>query len=438
MSSDILTNVDEQAQAVRRIVDEKFGQAMDYASDAWDTAVNLINQLSDPTLFPTINPAEITYDLPAIDISADVDGERPEPIDPETLIFNVPTIPSKPDFKVYNGSLEPVTKPDISPVLESPRVSDGVNDYIIDLWNVLPDGTGLPVAVEAAIWARALARLELDHIQKYWQIETYFSSRGFDLPPGAMTGALNELTIEILRNNNDINLGIAIEQAKLTQTNTYTILDKKAQISLGIVQNSINAMGIINNTVIGKYGADIDAYKADIQKAVSKMQAEIEVINSFNNTQLESFRVDVEIFKSRLQVESERLNNVIKVYLAKVEIYKADIQVAISKIDAQIRRFEVFLKEVQVQADIALKNAEIEIETSKLIYSIKVEAIKAGAMVTSQLAASAMSSVNASVSSGMSGGAQEGFSYSEGHSFDETKDVKTISESHQHIYNESA
>jgi aminopeptidase-like protein len=90
-------------------------------------------------------------------------------------------------------------------------------------------GTGLDATVEAAIWDRALSRKQVADVAKHDESERYFSSRGFNIPQGALVARLDELLTERARAEDDINYDIMTEQAKLAQTNTHFAITSSIQ-----------------------------------------------------------------------------------------------------------------------------------------------------------------------------------------------------------------
>jgi hypothetical protein len=68
---------------------------------------------------------------------------------------------------------------------------------------------------------------------------------------------------------------------------------------------------------------------------------------------------------------------------------------------------------------------------------MQVEMFKTIAQVSSQLAASALAAVNASVTSSYSANSSEQAGFNEGRSYDMTKTTRALSESHVHTYDET-
>jgi hypothetical protein len=109
--------------------------------------------------------------------------------------------------------------------------SDIIAALLARILNDLTDGaTGLDPTVEQEIYDRALARQAIEEDKAQREIEDYFSTRGFDLPTGAMAGRLQEQTNETYRNNTEINGKIMIEQADLAQKNSQFIIATAVQL----------------------------------------------------------------------------------------------------------------------------------------------------------------------------------------------------------------
>lgn len=118
-----------------------------------------------------------------------------------------------------------ITVPSVtSPTLDSSTItaptipSDGglLDDLLARLIADLTTGaTGLDPIVEQAIWDRADDRLTVVEAAQQTEIEEYFASRGFPLPPLAMAARLQEHINERARSRNDLNDKILIQSSEL-------------------------------------------------------------------------------------------------------------------------------------------------------------------------------------------------------------------------------
>jgi hypothetical protein len=362
------------------LVNEKYDQMVIYANDAWIRVYALLDALRVLVTSPSFPTVDIEYENVDVNLNYDL-VDRPSPPSDSDLQFNEPARP------VLGSMLE-------MPTFYLPGTSIAVaKDLFIQRVNerLLNGSTGLDTTVEQAIWDRARSRQELVNQKLYTETETYFSSRGFNLPNGAMSGRLNEIAIEIVRNDSYLNTDILTEQAKLAQANEQFMLKE--------------AFANVLNT--------------------ENMYAENILRTNKNTTDV--FIAKVEEYKNAIYGQVARIENVVKVYVTKIEAYKADITAASLDLDAQVKTLEANIKQSQIKMELALKEAELSLETAKIQYGLQVESLKAGSQVAAQIAASALSSFNTSASVGFSAGAQVGFSGNQSETFDRTKELTTRS-----------
>jgi len=233
------------------------------------------------------------------------------------------------------------------------------------LTGVQNGGTGLGTAVEAALWARARARNDLSNASVYDEAENFFASRGYTLPPGALAGRLAEAVAERTRSDNQMNYEISIEQARLAQTNTHFFLTASIQIEQAEMTHAATVAQRLFEAAKYNQQARIDIYDATVRGYAAQVQAS---------------GVTIEAKTKSYAVQLEHEGNLIRLRIA--------------------------------EADRNLKSAIAE-------YQLIQESIKAGATVSAQMAASALSSINTA--------AQLGFSGSESHTHEENRAVPDIS-----------
>lgn len=378
--STIMSDVDTQQSLTHALVSDKFARAVDLSNSAWNQTLAYLNALQNVAITPVMPNVDIDMEHTPIDITTDFEARRPSPPSDESLTLREPTRPVLETLLTLEMLDFPRT------TLETIR-----SNTLARIANELVEGsTGLNADVEQAIFDRARGRKDLNNQAKYEEAENYFASRGFELPPGALVGRLNEIIIESLREDADLNNDILVEQARLAQENSRFILEKAVSTVNEIEMNHVNSILSYNKNVIDKYVAELEAYK------------------------------------NELLAESTRLETILKVYLGQVEAFKAEAQVAAVEVEVQAKIVELKIKQAQITAELAIKEAEIGIEQARLLHSITLDAVKAGAQVSAQITASALSSVNASASVGFSGGASESVNYGESFSWDMTKDVPDV------------
>lgn len=322
---------------------------------------------------PTLD--DVTYvpvDVPT-DYQAIVMGAVPDAT-VETVAYNAPTEPTYSDV-VYNAPSVPTfitpqftapasptleaitfetqtpvsyeniafTAPDETPLLDIPtptKYAAGAapsTDIILDnssFSNALLDNlttkltqdlatssTGLGSA-EAALFARAVARENDVLLESYDQIASNFSSRGFDLPPGAIDALRaqesNKSTIRLT----DINASIMAESAKLAQTWNQVTVDASARVT-----------DILARIFDSKLMRQFEAAKVSVTLALEGFKASIQVLSS--NAQLEGQYISsvasvndsiTRAYTAKINAEIARLNGVVELNKGRVAEFNSKVQ----------------------------------------------------------------------------------------------------------------
>jgi hypothetical protein len=386
-----IADVGVQHQRTAALVTEKFDAAMDKADEAWETAISFIEQLGSLAATPVIQDVDVEFNYTPVAITNNLQSRRPEPPTDEEMTVTIPTAP------VMQGTFRNMDLLEYNTALMN-EIKEGLLGRINT--ELVEGSTGLNETVEEAIWQRARSRQELENIQKYYEAENYYAARGFDLPPGALAGRMNELLVEQARNDSYLNNDVMVEQARLAQANSQFILREGAGIISQFEQNYIQS------------------------------------VLSYNKNLLDLFLADTEVWKGQVSVEITRVETILKVYLGEIDAYKADVSAAVADIELQGKVVELTVRQELAKAEIALKKIQMQIEIAKIQYGLQSDSLKAGAQVIAQLAAGALSAVNASASMSMAGSVSEAVGTSVTEYYDRTKGVMGLAT--QHNYNISS
>lgn len=414
-------------------------------------------------------------------------------------------------------------------------------------------GTGLGADAEAAIWQRAQDRqAEVDE-KLYTETMTFFSSRGWSLPSGALSAKLAEAHNESRRSSEKLNADILIQQSQLTYQNIKDTIQAIIALEQSLLQhadavasrgleaarytvdaavNVFNAkvarLGIawegykaaasvyetnarVQSLLVEMYNSElagvkieseieltklevwkgqlaavaqrVDVYKAELEGAAiaaeierlkleefksrvdiftakinantakynmyqaewagqaTKAQVYSEQIRGFateveaakvradilaknaditiaaNENRVKVYAADIEAYKADLSGQSTYVDALVKVYGAKAGMYDSDIRKAVAAAESNIKANQANLVALQGKLELELKQAEVNIRNAQETNQLRLEAARAGAAVTAQMAAGALSSANANAS--VTGGYHE--------SYDKTKSEATHS-----------
>lgn len=415
------------------LVSEKFSQAETNADNALINANAALEVLRDLFVDAEMPTDVDDIDYPTHDVSldtSDIPAKPVEPTDDDLTPGDVtaPTLDDVPAVSIPSVNITATAPSD--PTIDFSFSEDSYSTGLLTLIRAaLEDyvengGTGLGTDVEAAIWERARARKDLENERVYDEANEYFSARGHDIPPGALSGRLVEALKEQARATAQINYEIAIEQARLAQNNTQHALTASIQLE-GVGMNHASSVAgralekakAACDVIVKTYNALVSGFVAKLEK--SKIEAS--VADSRANAQvaqgnqvIAKYTADVEGYKVQVAVELGIVESVAKVYGFKVAGYEAEARIAVETLKAQIEAYKGQLMQSDNETQLTLKEAELTLHSYLGALALQTEAAKGTANVSAQLAASALNSVNASASLGATAGVSrsDGISHS--------------------------
>lgn len=193
----------------------------------------------------------------------------------------------------------------------------------------LGGGTGIPEAVEQAIWDRARSRETKIALANEAEIQRASEALGFQLPSGVIAAQLREAQQNYYDKLSELSRDVAIKQAELEQANLKDTIAAGMQLE----------------------GQLIDyAFKLE--------QLSFETARAYADNAIQSHNAAVEQFKALLvgyQTYAQSYDTLIKAELAKVEVYKAQLQGEQTK--AQIN--ESLVQQFKAQIDAGMSQVEI-------------------------------------------------------------------------------
>lgn len=350
-----------------------------------------------------------------------------------------PTLPTFTDAVPQFTELAP------DPVLQwtEPVYASDVKTAVEEkLYSLLAGGTGIPPAIERAIWERARSREEMGALQAVQQVTQQWAAMGHRLPQGALDGrviAISEATAQKL---NELSRETAIEAAKLEQQNIQFAVQQGINyeqvfvgVFLAVVQRNFDAAKFAVETQLQVFNSQIalfnvkqaifaqetERYKALLEGAfyyIKAFQAQVDAekakgelnmvrVQAFN-AKVQAFNTQVEAYKAIVQsaaVKAELEKN-------KVEVYKARIEANVAQVQGQKAAFDAYAARVQAEgqkanleeanargyaamvqgyaakAEIALKQSDVNIQNSKMKVEYAVANLqRLGTSISHQLAA---------------------------------------------------
>lgn len=236
-------------------------------------------------------------------------------------------------------------------------------------------GTGLPDAVEQALWDRTRSRETKVAQASIDEIGRTGDAFGFPLPPGVLTAQLRQAQRDYYDKLSGLGRDISIEQAKLEQSNLRETIASGMQLesqlidySFKLEQLTFEAASKYAENAIGIYNAQIEQFKA--------LLSGYQTYAAAYRTVIDSELAKVEVYKAQLAGEQAKAD----VNRSLVEQYKASIDAGLSQVrifEAQIGAAKTLVEVEQIKIgaageQIKAYTAQVNAETAK------VEAYKAG------------------------------------------------------------
>ena len=278
---------------------------------------------TQPSLSDITFPIKPDYELPPLPTLSDVSIPSPPNI-------------ALPSFDGVFPSMD-LTPPDPMFVWNEAEYDSDILQALAAkiLTNVENGGTGLGADIEAAIWARALARQSIENDNTYSEALDFWAARGYDLPPGAVVSRLAEVRARIDQINEDLNNDILIQQSKLAQENTHFFISA-----------AIDYEKMLMEELNRRQDRAFQAAKYVVEGAILIYQARVTAYQA----QLEAYRTLATVYEVRIRAE-----------IAKVEIYKAQIEGAKLTVEIQALMIEAYKAQLQgITALIDTYRAEME------------------------------------------------------------------------------
>ncbi len=332
----------------------------------------------------------------------------------EMLAINLPAF-AFPDLPTFNGT-PPVVDFDAPDAVfinwTEPQYASELYDALHErVKAMMAGGTGLPAAIEDALFARARERDGAETRRAVQEAFDTWAGRGFSMPPGMLVKQVavvqEQGRLRAAETNRDIlieaakweieNLRFAVQQGMALEQLTINLFENtvkrafeaarfhaESQISL------LNARIAVFNAKNEGFRMTVEVYKTALEAALSKLQAykvavEAEALKGEINKQ------KVEVFKARLQAVMANVD-IFKALMdgakvkadavrAQIESYKADVQVYAERIAAEKVKFDAY--ESRVKAEMAKADMH---ESNVRAYAATVQGIASKADAKSRVA----------------------------------------------------
>lgn len=234
---------------ITSLVEGRFISAQDYADSAWTYASEYLNALAD--LIRTFTPdfIDLDFDITPININ-DYTPDRPT------------------DF----------------PALVQDKIET----------DLAAGGSGLDEDTEQAIYDRQQARQDLINEKRYDEVLGRWSTRGWNMPPGVLSAALQEEMLEQTRAEAEISRDVMIKQAELAQANDHFITTSALDFfgrQVGLYEADVRLMA-------AKIDGEIKSYDVQMQHETNRITVQLKEAEINLQTVLEAYKVQIEAIRA--------------------------------------------------------------------------------------------------------------------------------------------
>lgn len=332
-------------------------------------ALNVVAPGDAPALDVVTLPATPTLDYPDVPTLRDI------------------VLPTTPDinFPTFN---EPVPTLDIDvPTVgitfnETPYTSMLLAETTARIRAMMMGGTGLPPEVEAALFDRARARLDVLAHKSTQEAYEQWSARGFGEPGGELSARLstiretnrdatNNLSRDIYIRAQEVEIenlrfavqqGIALESILIQYAAGYAERALQAQqLTAQVAIDVFNARVNLYNAALTGYRTRADVFRTLIDAERSKIElyrAQIEAavaIGTLNEQDVRIYAEQVRALQSRVdiyQAQIQAVNAQVEVNKSRIDAYRATVQAFAERVNAKKAEFEAYGEEVRAQSSI--------------------------------------------------------------------------------------
>jgi len=356
-----------------------------------------------PSMSPVGAPDKPTYAIP----------------DAPTMLPLLP--PSKLTVDIHEDMLEDFKSiPLLSLVEPSPfdyTLPDNYSDaFLVALKTELTDrivngGTGLPAAVEQAIWDRARSRELAAAANDETEVTRLGESSGFPMPAGTVTFNILQARQKYNDKQSSLSRDIAIKQAELEQKNIEHAITEGVKLEATVIDHATKMVQIGFEAAktaaqmgIEKYNADAKAYAA-LLEAYKVYAGSYEAIIKGELARVDAYKAEwqgIQATADANKATAAVYESQIKAALGFVEMYKAEVEAARSfvemekaKIDGAKAQIEGYIAGVNAQTAV-LEGSKIQAQVQTAVtdayksevqaYAARVDAVAKTAQVSATYA----------------------------------------------------
>lgn len=287
----------------------------------------------------------------------DIDGDIPDV--PSLYALKIPTIPTLP-VRTFDGQRPvldfspPAQTWSFSPEQYTSALLDQLRGTVTD---VLNGGSGLPVAVENALYDRFVARDDESALRAEQETIEEFSSRGWSEPNGVLDARIRQTKQDSINARANATRDVYVSNKQLENENM------KAYATLGV---SLESKLIDNH--LGIQQLILDGQKFILQSAIEIYNARATLFNA----QLSAYQADAQVFRDLIAADLNQLEQA----KAQIEAQKLIGDVNQQLVSLYVARFQGVMARVEIfRSQVA--GATAQVEQNKAIISAYGETVSA-------------------------------------------------------------
>jgi hypothetical protein len=418
--------------------------------------LELVGDVSDNTPDPGDAPPITDHDLPSEPTITWPTAPTLNDITvPDFQEESVPGLTaSLPSFSIDLPELEGMIRTALTEAVVAPSYSDLPLTEAIHAKlksNIENGGTMLDPLVEDDIWDRNLERDEQALQDAIDKATGQWAKFGFSLPDGLLAGTILAINNEYMNKRLDRSREIAVKQAELEQVGLFKSIELGNSFSAmwynvldAYKQRAFNLTKLTADTILETYKertsqynlqlelfkADLVAWKTAIEREMLRAEtykariAGLQLVIDIDESKVKIYTSQLEAVAGMIKVWDTQIRAVATMYEAeksKMEAYRAKVEAYAMKVDAASRKFtagmegvktlvagwsasaevRVRLLEMQNKVDLAgwdmaIKQWEVELQTKERELTLRLDALKAAAQTSGNIAAGALSAAHAS------------------------------------------
>lgn len=323
------------------------------------TAPGALDTSGAPTR-PNVDTAVTLPDAPTIQL----------PPSPNIQDINVPAFvfPTLPLFTDTAPEFDGATPNVALEWVEPTYYSDTLDDIRAKVRSVLAGGSGLPAAVEQALFDRARSREESQTTKAVQEAFDTFATRGFNMPPGMLVAQVNAAREEGQMRVSGINRDTMIEAAKWQLENLRMAVEQGIAAENLMVQQFNNGLNRTFEAAKAVIEGHLSLYNATVSLYNARQQG-FQTASQVYKTKIDAELSQIEVYKAEIEgvkVQGERNEQRVREYTARlqavaqeVEIYKAQMDGAKTQADVTRSVIESY------RSDVEAYSAKMQAEKTK-------------------------------------------------------------------------